>query len=387
MYEHKGKLFALGFLGAAAVLVYVWVPRIHPIEEGGEADVYSAEDDLAESRSKAKCSLHDKPDIGQVPITGTCSKRCSKMKHDCGKFFVGEPWPPSSYGNSGSRSDSCQICQIQGNEYRFATLYNTKYRIPEYTAAVIQREKGAKQSERPKDDYVLWKRVQLGLCSENFREKHPKCKPLCDVSMPWGFYNTLLRQCGACQALSGDLDGCSEKIGVERGHLDPSQINNQDEATMNATFSMINMAPQANLFNGGPWNLLEGEIMLLAQEVFKNKNKYLYIITGTKMSENKHDKWVKGRVLFPKYFWKAVCYTGKDGAGTGAFGMGVYGLNDNNTKKKDLESNMSSLPAFNKWLYGANTKKHIFQGSVCAEDGIQVWKPKLREANELDDEL
>ncbi|CAH1272804.1 Hypp4941 [Branchiostoma lanceolatum] len=352
MYEHKGKLFALGFLGVAAVLVYVWVPRIHPIEEGGEADVYSAEDDLAESNSNAECNLLDKP-VEEVPIT-ECSKRCSKMKQDCKQFFVDvdKPWPPSSYGDS-SRSESCKICQTQGGEERFATLYNIKYRIPEYTAAAITR--------KPKDDgggnrpggnrITLWRRVQLGLCSETFRKKYQSCSPLCEV--PISDDKMRVKECRDCQALSEDLDGCKvleKKIEIaDRGHLDPSEINNQDKAAMEATFSMINMAPQAPDFNNGAWNTLERKIMQKAGDIFNNKNNVLYIITGTNMT--KEDKWVKGRVLFPSYYWKAVCYTGKDGAGTGAFGVGVYGLNDNDTKKKD-DLEVVSLSKLEESLYG-----------------------------------
>ncbi|XP_078603638.1 uncharacterized protein LOC144877567 [Branchiostoma floridae x Branchiostoma japonicum] len=185
-----------------------------------------------------------------------------------------------------------------------------------------------------------------------------------------------MEQCGDCQALDEDLAGCGEI--AERGHINPREINDNRQDAQKATYSMINMAPQAPKFNK-IWSQLEAEVTKKAEKINKNKNnKSLYVITGTKISNN--DKWVKGRVLFPRFFWKAVCYPGDKNAKQKPFGVGVYGENKSTTTKENMK--VLSLPEFDEWLYGKGKGKHIFQGSVCDKRDIDMWNP-LAEKDEL----
>ncbi|XP_066295759.1 endonuclease domain-containing 1 protein-like [Branchiostoma lanceolatum] len=385
MDGHSRKLVALGLLGVAAALICM--PSVAPFKVDGElesGDVTDIEEDglleddfVYRSRSLKdtnECSLHDKPKIN-APVQD-CLSRCSNHRTGCRKFFAGTPWPPSSYGDA---STSCRICQTQENENKdfFATLYSTKYRIPEYTAAAITRDPKSGKNNRPSDS--LWNRIQPGLCSPAF---HSYLRKTCkyEKTKKWGVTKVpeskcrvktrLMKDCGDCQALHEDLVGCG---GIaERGHINPNKINNKNKAAQEATFSMINMAPQAPKFNRAIWKSFEHSIMKKAEEIFSNNNNVLYVITGTKIG--KKDKWVNGRVLFPRFFWKAVCYTGDEGADP--FGVGVYGQNNDTTKKEDMT--MLRLSEFDKWLYGVNTGKHIFQGSDCEDkegDNIEMATP------------
>ncbi|XP_078685350.1 uncharacterized protein LOC144918422 [Branchiostoma floridae x Branchiostoma belcheri] len=396
MAGHPGKLFAVGLLGVAVALA--WMPRASPLQEGGETAIDSEEDDPTDEnfvyRSRTLKSstptyiLHDDP-VKEAPVDN-CLKRCSdNILSNCPKFFAGDSWPPSSYGDS-SASRACRICQRQEDSDKvfFATLYNPYFRIPEYTATAITRNRKAKSTKR---NDSLWKRVQLGLCSNDYLNGFSKS------TKKWGVRKIETRdktkleeECGDCQALCEDLGAC----GLHIGHINPRHINDNEQDAVDATFSMINMAPQAPYFNGVGWAGIERQIANKAEEIFEKAkaNKILYVITGTKTDNTllvnvfdylnvdnyipgfQADNWVKGRVLFPKYFWVAVCYTGDTGAGLEAFGYGYYGLNrDVEGEKSKIEK--LSLPEFDRWLYGTlwGYVKHIFQGSLdCTSKNLRM---------------
>ena len=39
-------------------------------------------------------------------------------------------------------------------------------------------------------------------------------------------------------------------IHIDRGHVDPNEINNEDPDAQDTTFTLTNVAPQASIFNG-----------------------------------------------------------------------------------------------------------------------------------------
>jgi DNA/RNA endonuclease G (NUC1) len=45
-------------------------------------------------------------------------------------------------------------------------------------------------------------------------------------------------------------------IHIDRGHVDPNEINNEDPDAQDTTFTLTNVAPQASIFNGTVLNLL-----------------------------------------------------------------------------------------------------------------------------------
>ncbi|XP_078603647.1 uncharacterized protein LOC144877572 isoform X2 [Branchiostoma floridae x Branchiostoma japonicum] len=328
-----------------------------------------------------KCIMYKVTD--EAPVD-RCMERCRnnyQWWQECSNFFVGTPWPPSSYSST-SPDASCPICQMQADrqEALFATRFHTELRIPEYTADAIVRAPHGLEDPRD-DDGTLWNRVQLGLCSSTF---HDHIRDTCDFPETWWWGVTkvssrscrlssslYLEECGDCQGLDDDYDGCGTY--ADRGHLNPNAINNRDEASREATFSFINVAPQAPSFNRHVWESFEEKVRYKAEEVYRNAEAAgsghvtLYVITGTKTGPG--NEWLKGRVAFPDYFWKAVCYPGDDSAGLRPFGVGFYGRNVNFIEVEDMVS--LGLSEFDSWLYDGG-EGHIFQGSVCAT-GVDKW--------------
>eukprot|EP00058_Branchiostoma_floridae_P003326 XP_002588814.1 hypothetical protein BRAFLDRAFT_89755 [Branchiostoma floridae] len=263
-----------------------------------------------------KCIMYKATD--EAPVD-RCMERCAnnyQSWQECPNFFVGTPWPPSSY------------------------RFHTELRIPEYTADAIVRAPDGLKDPRD-DDGTLWNRVQLGLCSSTF---HDHIRDTCDFPETWWWGVTkvssrscrlssslYLEECGDCQGLDDNYDGCGTY--ADRGHLNPNAINNRDEASREATFSFINVAPQAPHFNRHVWESFEEKVRYKAEEVYRNAEAAgsghvtLYVITGTKTGPG--NEWLKGRVAFPDYFWKAVCYPGDESAGLRPFGVGFYGRNVN----------------------------------------------------------
>ncbi|KAI8491556.1 S-methylmethionine permease mmp1 [Branchiostoma belcheri] len=350
--------------------------------QGAEKVVPTAGDVPAAVRTGEKCDRFQVTD--EAPVE-QCMQRCIYNYlswQECTTFFVGTPWPPSSYSSTNAAA-SCPICQTQDSRYTevlFATRFNTELRIPEYTADAIIRAPHGLEDPRD-DDGSLWNRVQLGLCSSTF---HDHISKECDLPETWWWGVTkvssrscrlpsdmYLQECGDCQGLDDDYDGCGGY--ADRGHLNPNAINNRDEASREATFSFINVAPQAASFNRHVWESFEEKVRYKAEEVYKNADaagsghKTLYVITGTKTGPG--HEWLKGRVAFPEYFWKAVCYPGDESAGLRPFGVGFYGRNVDFTEVEDMVS--LALPEFDSWLYDGGNE-HIFQGSICTTD-VDKW--------------
>ncbi|XP_066294209.1 endonuclease domain-containing 1 protein-like [Branchiostoma lanceolatum] len=337
-----------------------------------------ADSPAAEVATEDKCIMYQVTD--EAPVD-RCMERCTNnylQWPECSNFFVGTPWPPSSY----SSAASCPICQRQADqtEVLFATRFNTEFRIPEYTADAIVRAPDGLEDPRD-DDSSLWNRVQLGLCSSTF---HDHIRDSCDFPETywWGVTKVssrscripsalYLAECGDCQGLDDDYDGCGTD--ADRGHLNPNAINNRDEASREATFSFINVAPQAPSFNRHVWESFEEKVRYKAEEVYRTAEaagsgqRTLYVITGTKTDPG--NEWLKGRVAFPDFFWKAVCYPGDESAGLRPFGVGFYGRNAEFTEVEDMVT--LALPDFDSWLYDGGND-HIFQGSVCATD-VDKW--------------
>ena len=57
--------------------------------------------------------------------------------------------------------------------------------------------------------------------------------------------------CGKHQTTNDDYHGEHDLIHIDRGHVDPNEINNEDPEAQDTTFTLTNVAPQASIFNGG----------------------------------------------------------------------------------------------------------------------------------------
>ncbi|XP_068674111.1 uncharacterized protein [Montipora foliosa] len=92
---------------------------------------------------------------------------------------------------------------------------------------------------------------------------------------------------------------------LARGHLSPDGDFSKDNGEFYVTYTTTNCAPQWQPFNGCNWQNLEEAI----RRYSRANNRTLYIFTGTggRALVNGLEFRVNGRVLTPKYYWKAVC--------------------------------------------------------------------------------
>ncbi|KAK1792957.1 hypothetical protein P4O66_001598 [Electrophorus voltai] len=172
----------------------------------------------------------------------------------CPQFFLktarGHVTPPVL------RNPHHLICQRYMGQDRFATLYDTRNKIPTYSA------------------YLYVPHVHLVRANQWWTEP--------DLTK----HN---------QAQYSDYQGS----GKERGHLYPAYQNNNN-VQMDATFTLTNAAPQDDKFNKAWFHNVESK---LAQQITKCTNQ-VYIITGVVPS---NADFIKNKVNVPSYFWTAYC--------------------------------------------------------------------------------
>lgn len=102
------------------------------------------------------------------------------------------------------------------------------------------------------------------------------------------------------------------KSGYDRGHLCPAADMKLNSVSMNETFYMSNMSPQAPSFNRGIWSKLEDKVRDWALQ--KNG---VYVVTGPLL--NKTCGLVARSITVPCAFYKIIFKQTKEGAEAIAF--------------------------------------------------------------------
>ena len=102
------------------------------------------------------------------------------------------------------------------------------------------------------------------------------------------------------------------KSGYDRGHLCPAADMKLNNVSMNETFYMSNMSPQAPSFNRGIWSKLEGKVRDWALQ--KNG---VYVVTGPLL--NKSCGFVARSITVPCAYYKIVFKQTKSGVEAIAF--------------------------------------------------------------------
>ena len=104
----------------------------------------------------------------------------------------------------------------------------------------------------------IWDHVCFGLCldennfnfsavaNQSFKSNIDECND----------YNCF-DKCGKYQAVNSDYLNNTSGLKIDRGHLLPSGIANQDELWQRTTFTLTNVAPQYSIFNQNAWNHFE----------------------------------------------------------------------------------------------------------------------------------
>ncbi|XP_053087642.1 endonuclease domain-containing 1 protein [Pangasianodon hypophthalmus] len=222
----------------------------------------------------------------------------SSFKEHCHDFFIPNPE---------NRNDSIiptifpgdqykKICQRWKNEYRFATVYDTKRRIPVYSAYTFLQKGKTKRHKK-------WKIEPQLENIEEYKEKKEMMDSPTDEETVRNIIN---------QAVKSDYNVSS----YTRGHVFPcSFAANQDQA--DSTFTLTNIAPQTRKSNNKWERQVEEPMRKEINETCRlDQNHQAYIVTGVVPG----NKWLplkgKGRekeegINIPSHFWSAFCCTNK----------------------------------------------------------------------------
>ncbi|XP_050959829.1 endonuclease domain-containing 1 protein-like [Labeo rohita] len=177
----------------------------------------------------------------------------------------------------------------------YATLYNTAWRIPIYSAYVF-------------------KSPNIGRGDAWFIE--PQLDSINEPCMRAEGPNN-----GNNQAVNSDCVGSN----YDKGHLYPVQHTN-NHLSMLATSTLTNAAPQNLNFNRGQWSTHEKAVILDLQSCDE-----AYVVTGVVPDINLRIPTNNPRVTVSKYYWRATCCKkGQTFRGKGYFGP------DNNGKVQSL---------------------------------------------------
>lgn len=103
-----------------------------------------------------------------------------------------------------------------------------------------------------------------------------------------------------------DVPGCAESYdynysGYDRGHMVPAGDMKWSREAMHASFSMVNICPQAKSLNTGAWKSLEEKCRTWAK-----RDSALIIICGPVLSDPVKEWIGDSRVAVPKRFFKVI---------------------------------------------------------------------------------
>ncbi|GAA6088967.1 endonuclease domain-containing 1 protein [Tachysurus ichikawai] len=236
----------------------------------------------------------------------------------CPQFFVrGIPSIPTILHDPSDKYRYEQICQClldqNGPKYFYATLYDTRNKIPVYSAyefnhATVNRTDRWYVEPQLDDGNIICMATQSNINSPSR---------------------------GKRQALNSDYEGS----GYDKGHLFPV-YHTHNEETMLATSTLTNAAPQGPSFNRGQWKKHENDLATILMQNCKKA----YIVTGVIPGNQAIGK----NVRVAKYYWNTYCCFDFNGKTSSAGYMGpdnngnvqMFTVND---LEKDLKTNYGQV--------------------------------------------
>ncbi|NXM75919.1 ENDD1 protein, partial [Serilophus lunatus] len=233
--------------------------------------------------------------------------------NSCPQFFY-QNTPPN---NVLQPANPAWICQRFNNRYHFATLYDSRRRIPVYSAYIYQPGPGCRSQD--------WM-VEPQLINSNLPKE---MKTESDLITN---YKVKLQQIRQSQAVFHDYTGLKT---LNRGHLNPCGHHNTPDSR-NATFTLTNIVPQDKTLNGGAWNNYEQQTM--AQNAIGCVRTYVIVgaVPGNTFIANR-------RVNVPSYIWSSACCQ----TNTGMKAWGAIAANNQNQvtvlKLGQLEAQLTQL--------------------------------------------
>ncbi|CAB1345636.1 unnamed protein product [Coregonus sp. 'balchen'] len=175
------------------------------------------------------------------------------------------------------------ICQKYKNSYRFATLYDTINKIPVFSAYTFT---GPPTDPRPDPPWMIEPQLNdIKNSPEMSKDKGQSPYPN--------------------QAGNNDYKNSIDSNGVNRGHLFPCS-HAHDLETQKSTFTLTNIVPQVETFNGGSWKDMEDYVRTTLQNDCLDNNGKIkaYVVTGAAPSTNNE---LNNRVNIPDLLWTAYC--------------------------------------------------------------------------------
>uniref|UniRef100_A0A3B1IEM8 Uncharacterized protein n=1 Tax=Astyanax mexicanus TaxID=7994 RepID=A0A3B1IEM8_ASTMX len=220
------------------------------------------------------------------------------FKKDCPQFFFknnNRVITPTVFTNNKYK----QICQFYEGEYWFATLYDTKFKIPVYSAYTYSFIK----SRDIKDDY--WK-IEPQVSKPLFLKSVKYFIICCTLTTPTYIQVSFLQW----------FNPSLKDSGYTKGHVFPKSYGQSDQQK-ESTFTLTNAAPKTQE-NNTAWGE-QVEIPML-NEIKGNcdQNVFVYIVTGVVPGDNtwlpikRGGKTIKQGVNIPRYFWAAYSCKSKN---------------------------------------------------------------------------
>uniref|UniRef100_A0A8B9J5D4 Endonuclease domain containing 1 n=1 Tax=Astyanax mexicanus TaxID=7994 RepID=A0A8B9J5D4_ASTMX len=230
----------------------------------------------------------------------------------CPDFFINDPtdpnvrYPPTVLQDSENPQRYKQICQRLNNVYRYTTLYDTKSRIPVYSAYYyIERQTKKENVWKIEPQVSMYLMYQIASQTLILQLDDPS------LGAEMARENTVPENVrGKKQALHADYS--SQKL-YTRGHLFPRCYSESQECAI-ATFTHTNAVPQTQQDNNEWGKKAETQMKKMIKD---NCNEGLaHIVTGAvpgdSWMEIKRDNVpVKEGVNIPTHFWTAYCCRGK----------------------------------------------------------------------------
>uniref|UniRef100_A0A8C2G7V4 Endonuclease domain-containing 1 protein n=1 Tax=Cyprinus carpio TaxID=7962 RepID=A0A8C2G7V4_CYPCA len=174
--------------------------------------------------------------------------------------------PPRGFRDSRLK----KICQRYADKPRYVTLYDSKNRIPVYSAYTFKKTEGDRRV-----DYPWMYEPQLAELDGNGNM----------VPFPTGYLHMKFEDSQAV------LDDYSDVVLYERGHLNPDQ-HQSDPQDRAATYTLTNVVPEIREFNIGPWREHEERIRVRLNNFCRGT---AYIVTGVTTTGAPHNV----RIRFP----------------------------------------------------------------------------------------
>ncbi|XP_064209128.1 endonuclease domain-containing 1 protein-like [Anguilla rostrata] len=180
-----------------------------------------------------------------------------------------------------------RICQRYADRPRYVTLYDSRLRIPVYSAYTFKKTEGDRRV-----DYPWMYEPQLAEVDGNGNM----------MPFPQGYLHMKFEDSQAV------LDDYSDVVLYERGHLNPDQ-HQSDPHDRAATYTLTNVVPEIREFNIGPWQQHEERLRVRLNNFCRGT---AYIVTGVTTAGHMIRRNNQDRVGIPEDVWSAYCCTDYD---------------------------------------------------------------------------